>query len=962
MFPVMNKSEYANTYNLKKTSIRPNIGCCASSYKIYLIFLILNLFPIGCTSVFSQTTTKNYRLSGKVVSMMNHQAVPMEYVTVRLLSAKDSTLITGTTSDEAGIFELSVVKAKEYILFLSCVGYSNLYQPVKFNDKATRYDLSEIVLSENTVNLGEAIVVAQQSEMVVKTDTVEYNASAYRLKDNAVVEDLLKRLPGITINEDGKILVNGKEVKRVMVDGKDFFRSNPNLSIKNIPAEIMDKLQIIDDKSELSKLTGIDDGEENIAINITIQKGKKRGWLVSSNMGGGQEVNGSEGKLMRYSVNTFAARLVDETQLGIVANGNNINGMNLGSGGSTSGSGKPGLNSSISGGINFSSGKSNEKEPWMLNGDLSYGFNERIVRRTAMRQYYLLDSTSYQTDTVQQLTKDQGIRFSAKIENRALKGWVFSFSPSAAFNTTTRNNAGYLLLQAGNAARDSVNSNRYIRSSITPELNLRGIFTVSHDFAKKRRKFSLSLDSRFSNNEGTGETHASYFYYRRTSENRRVDRDQEWETISNGFVNRLYLSYIEPLFEKHSLQFVYWIQSNSRQNLKNNYKPDSITGEYTVLDLPYSKSIDNLSMTQQLGVSYRGVFSKVVYTFGLDYNPSYIRSRSFIQSGAVSGLDSTITLFPGLQTFNYAPNAYLMYNMGKGKSLRFDYRGRSEAPTVYQLDPSRDETNPTNIRMGNPALLPQFTHWTRLRFNNNNRKKQQSIMINIEGNYILNDIINFTNYDDITGVKSTMPVNQTGSWNANGMLMYSRPFGKFFQINNYTQIAMRNNIGFSTINKITDSQKTVATTLSAKEELGMTFKWEWLYLISKVNFQTGTTSYSVESMLPKKTSSRGGFFNAQFTLPASWTISTEINYRSLTGFSVDYNHSEILWNAEISKNILKNNAGTLTLILNDILQQQLSVNQIISSNFVEDQQFNTLKSFVMLVFSYRFNTMGAKKK
>jgi hypothetical protein len=298
--------------------------------------------------------------------------------------------------------------------------------------------------------------------------------------------------------------------------------------------------------------------------------------------------------------------------------------------------------------------------------------------------------------------------------------------------------------------------------------------------------------------------------------------------------------------------------------------------------------------------------------------------------------------------------------MGKGKSIRFDYRGRSESPTVYQLDPSRDETNPTNIRMGNPNLSPKFTHWSRFRYNSNNRELQQSLLINFEGNYVLNDIISFTNYDDITGVKTTMPINQSGSWNANGMLMYNRPFGKYFQINNYSQIGIRNNIGFSTINKNTNSIKTIATTLSAKEELGVTFKWEWLYLISKVNYQLGNTTYSIESMLPKRTSSLGGFINAQITLPKSWSVSTELNYRSIEGFSTEYNHTELLWNAEISKNFLKNNSGTITLIVNDLLQQQLSVNQIVSSNYVEDQQFNTLKSFIMLVFSYKFNTMGSK--
>jgi len=920
----------------------------------FLLLLIHLCFNSICQS---QEHNSHIQLSGKVIVVDNGQYVALPYASVCVLMIKDSTFIAGTTTNEAGQYKLRIEPEKEYLLSISCMGYESYYQTT--NLKITT--LPDIVLVEKTIKLTEALVLGKRAEMVVKTDTMEYNAAAYKLQENAVVEDILKKLPGITITEEGKILVNGKEVKRVMVDGKDFFRSNPNLSIKNIPASIMEKLQVIDDKSELSKLTGVDDGEENIAINITIQKDKKRGWLVSNNAGGGSELKGDENQLLRYTVNSFAARLINETQLGIVANGNNINGMNVGGGGSTIGSGKPGLNSSLSLGLNYSSGKDDKKTPWIINGDLSYGFNERVLNRTSIRQYFLQDSTSYQTDTTNQITSESGLRFSGKIENRSIKGWVFSFSPSGAVTANYRTNNGYTLLQAGNANRDSVNSNKYNSTSNTLGVNFGGVFTVSHDFEKKGRKASLSVDSRYTNNDGSGETTAEYFYYRNKIGSRLVNRNQQWENRTANFTNRMYLSYVEPIFDKHFLQFVYWIRSSTNDNIVNNFKPDPISGKYTVLDLPYSRSLNNLSLTQQLGISYRGMLKKVVYTLGMDYNPSYIRSLTYIQNGSTIGVDSTITYFPGLQTFNYAPNAYFMYNMGKGKSLRFDYRGRSEAPSVSQLDPSRNETNPTNIRIGNPNLLPRFTHWTRLRYNTNQREKQESFQLNIEGNYILNDIVNFTSYDGTTGVKTTSPINQSGSWNANGMIMYNRPISKYFQINNYTQAGMKNNIGFSSLGGSTSSVKNVATTVSINQELGLSYKWEWLYFLTKATYQMNTTNYSVENMLPKNNTSLGGFISAQITLPTSWNITSGLNYRNLTGFSAEYNKSELLWNIEISKSILKYKAGTITLLVNDILQQQLSVTQLVASNYVEDQQFNTLKSFVMLAFSYRFNTMGGQK-
>lgn len=922
------------------------------NYFPYILFILVLFAQNTYAEILPSTKT----ITGKVITPENETATPLPFASVQLLLKNDSSFIKGTTTNEDGIFQLSLSIEGEYLILISSVGYLQTYEHVKVHAKKNHYDLGEIVIPENTIVLAEASVVAQRREMIVKEDTVEYDATAYRLRENAVVEDLLKRLPGITIDEDGRIFVNGKEVKKVMVDGQDFFRSNPNLSIKNIPAHIMDKLQVIEDKSELSKLTGIDDGEENIVINIGIQKDKKRGWLSSNNIGIGQELDGSEGDLMRYSVNSFAARLYDETQLGIVVNGNNINGMTIGGSGSTTGSGKPGLNSSFSTGINFSSGKA-RVSPWIINGDLSYGQNESVVNRNSYRQYYLLDSTSYQADTATQISRTQEIRFSGKIENRSIEGWTFSFTPSASYNVTTRNNSGFSLLQAGNADRDSVNTNNYTYNSMTPGLNLRGVFTASHRFKKKGRRLSFSIDSRFGASEGAGETNARYYYYRRKN-NPEVIRDQQWETNSTNFNNRLYLSYIEPIADKHSLQFVYWVRADNRENIRNNYKPDPETGDYSILDIPYSKSIENLTVTQQLGVSYRGTLTKLSYVFGIDFNPSHIRSRSFIQNGSSLGTDSTITYFPGLQTYNFAPVGYMIYNIGNGKNMRFDYRGRTTSPTVEQLDPSRDESRPTNIYIGNPDLLPKFAHWSRLRYNDNNRTNQQSIMANIEGNYVLNDIINFTDYDGETGIKTTSPVNQSGSWNVNGMFMYNRPLSAYFQINNYTRSGIRNNIGFSTVNSSTGSQKTIATTTTLNQDLGLTFKLNRLYMMGKIRYELSNTAYSNENMLNKNISSLGGFLSAQLNLPKSWMISSEMNYRSITGFSTEYNQQELLWNAEISKNFLKNNAGTITLLFNDILQQQLSVTQIISSNYVEDRQFNTLKSFVMLAFSYKFNTMG----
>lgn len=921
------------------------------AYPIILIAIFLTVFTAKADS-----TSKEKFISGKVVSIENRLITPVPFASIQLLNRTDSVFVKGTTTNEDGLFQVAVSRPNEYLLLMSSVGFQSRYVVVKVDEDSRSIDVGELIMQESTILLAEASVVAQRREMTVKNDTIEYDSDAYKLRENAVVEDLLKRLPGITIDEEGKIFVNGKEVKKVMLDGKDFFRSDPNLSIKNIPVDIMDKLQIIEDKSELSKLTGIDDGEENFVINIGVKKDKKKGWLVSNNVGVGREPYDNTDDVMRYSVNSFAARLYQETQLGVVVNGNNINDMTIGGGSNATNAGKPGLNSAFSTGVNFSSGKE-RKSPWVFNGDLSYGRKQSLVKSNSIRQYYLPDSTSYQTDSSMVIQKIDELRFSGKIETIAIKRWTLSFSPSASIRITNRDVDGYSILQAGNLDRDTVNTNKYGNNALTTTLNARGLFTASYRFAKKGRRLSFNIDSRFSSSQSEGETNARYYYYKRKN-NKEVIRDQQWERHSNNFNNRLYMSYIEPLAAKHSLQFVYWIRSENRDNIKNSFKRDEETGEYTVLDLPYSKSVENTTLTQQLSASYRGAINKTNFVVGIDVNPSYIRSRSFIQNGSVNQTDSTITYFPGLQRYNFSPLGYLIHNFGDGKNLRFDYRGRSTSPTVTQLDPSRDESNPNNIRVGNPDLLPKITHWSRLRYNDNNRKTKQSIMVNIEGNYIFNDIINFTDYDSETGIKTTSPINQTGSWNLNGLFMYNRPLSKLFQLNNYTKIGVRDDIGFSNVNSSIGSIKTIATTTSLNQDIGLTFKHNALYIMGKARYDLSRTTYSNEKILDQNISSFGGFISAQLSLPKAWIISTEMNYRYLMGFSSEYNQSELLWNAEISKSIFKNNEGTFSLIINDILRQQLSFTQNISSNFVEDRELNTLKSFIMLAFTYKFNSMG----
>ncbi|MDE6652950.1 MAG: TonB-dependent receptor, partial [Muribaculaceae bacterium] len=332
-----------------------------------------------------------YNVTGVVV---DEESQPMIKATVRVLHPKDSTAVKGALTNEKGEFRITDVANGSYLLEASYVGYSPIYKEITVKGKSLA--VGTVSMAEDTKMLRDVTVTGIKTPIKVMEDTIEFNADSYKTQPNAVVEDLLKRLPGVDVGTDGKITANGKEVKKILVDGKEFFSDDPSAASKNIPVDLVDKLQVVDRKSDLARLTGVDDGEDETVINLTVKKGKNNGWFGNVDAGYGTDD--------RYDFNFNVNRFWNGNQLTLLGGANNINNPRFGDRGGDFRrfGGRSGLLTSRSVGLNFNVGN---EEILRVGGDLMYSYSKTDNRTRSDKQTFFQDYNSY--DNTMRNAKDE---------------------------------------------------------------------------------------------------------------------------------------------------------------------------------------------------------------------------------------------------------------------------------------------------------------------------------------------------------------------------------------------------------------------------------------------------------------------------------------------------------------------------------------------------------------------------
>ena len=906
-------------------------------------FYILLLF-VGVLMPFV-SQAQRVTIRGVVRDAIDREALPR--VSVRLLTAKDSTYVTGTTGDNNGNFTLQPVAQGRYIAQFSFLGYQTQCVNVTPEKGRTRYDMGEILLSTGDILLAEATVVGKAPEVVVKEDTVEFNADSYKTQPSAVVEDLLKRLPGVEVDETGKITANGKEVTKILLDGKEFFSDDPKVASKNIPVEMVQKLQVVDRKSDLARITGVDDGEEETVINLTIKPGMNQGWFGEIQGGYGYRLlNNPDGASPhRYQGGAMVNYIKDDDQFTLIANSNNVNSMGFtdqGQGRFRRWGGNNGIATSHSLGVNFNVGN---KEIFRVGGDVMYSYNDRDTRKRSDRQDFFSDSTAYSDNKSDSRDIGQQINARFRIQWNPDSLNTFEFRPRLSLNINDSRRSEWSNAFAGDANRTAVNSSFNSNESHGVSVDASGELIYNRQLTSKPgRSISVHARYNFSNTRETGTSldRTMYYLLRDTSELAQESDDHSW---SNGYSARL--TYTEPIGKPEKgmfLTFALRSQGNFRDADKYTYTADEEGIYPTTPDTAYSNVFRNVNITNSAQIGFRHVTRSLNYNVGLSFEPTTTSSQDLLKPQ---------NNIPTYTVYNWAPFLWLTYKVDKQTSLRVFYNGRTEQPTIAQMQPVPDISNPLNIVVGNPDLDPSFTHRLRVRFSDYDTNTQRSIMAHLRANYTMNSIISATEFDNQTGGRVTTYENVDGVWNVNGMFMITLPFrDKRWQFNNFTRLGVSSSVGKN------NGELNRANQFTAGESLSLAFRSTYFDTELRGRYNLQYLTNTVQTGNNRTIHSYGGTYSFTVNLPFGLSLGSDISYTGNQGYSDGYNEEVWMWNAQISYSFLKGKNATIILKGVDLLDMSSNIQRTVTGNYMEDVDYNTLGRYCMLSFSYRFNTFG----
>ena len=926
---------------------------------------------LATLSVFAQT--KRVTVSGRVVEDTGEPAVQ---ATVQLLSLPDSTFTTGIASNEKGYFSLPRVKAGKYVLKVSYIGFKNKLIPLQLTASAPNKNVGTVKLETDAIMLAEAVVVAEAPQVQIVEDTVAFNSSAYRTPEGAMLEELVKKLPGAEVDDDGNVKINGKEISKIMVDGKEFFGGDVQTGLKNLPVDMIEKLKTYDKKSDLARITGIDDGEEETVLDLTVKKGMNQGWFGNVDVAGGTE--------KRYMGRAMVNYFYDKTQVSLIAGANNVNDQGFSAGG-----GGPrwrrnnGLTAKKMIGINFAT----QTDKIELGGSARYNYSDGDIASVGSTENFLTSGNSYSNSNT--LSRNRNKRFSAdfRMEWRPDTMTNIIFRPDFSYGKTdnlsssesgTFNDDPYNLVENPN---DYLNLDNLAQNDPLREVRVNAInsgtlndnkdITANATLQVNRKLNSKGRNITFRGRFSYGDSESSQFTESMTNYfllqnylggDSVLIRNQYINTPTKNYNYRLQLTYSEPIARATFLQFSYQFQYKYSESDKSTFdlQPFSDWGLGAALPDGYEENeIDSLGKyaeyryyNHDASVALRFIREKYQLSAGMSFQPqhtilSYKRGDYMI--------DTTRNVF------NFAPNIDFRYRFSKVSQLRFTYRGRSSQPSMENLLPIVDNSNPQNIRIGNPGLKPAFTHTMRFFYNTYDADKQRGIIAHANFSATQNSISNSRIYNEATGGWTTTPKNINGNWNAFGMFGFNTALkNKKFTINTFSNASYVNNVAYLTDSQTRVENKNTTTNLTLNERLNGTYRNDWFEF-----GLNGTLSYSIEKdkLTPDNNQQPYTFsYGATTTVSMPWSmsLSTNIANQSRRGYrDASMNRNELIWNAQLSQTFLKG-AATISFEMYDILRQQSNITRSLTADGRSVYEYNGVNSYCMLHFIYRLNIFGGK--
>ena len=922
-------------------------------FSFILLFLLLSL---------AGTAQKNGIVKGIAFDTISKQ--PVSSSTITLLQKKDSSLVSFTIADNTGKFEITGIANGEYRLLITHVNYYNSSQLFTIDDNHKNIDLGKIIMNDRTKVLSEVVVNSEAPPVTLVGDTIQYNAGSFKTQPNANVEDLLKKLPGVKVEKDGAVKAQGEEVKKVLVDGKEFFGDDPKIATKNLPADAVDKVQVFDKLSDQAQLTGFDDGNSEKTINLKLKKDKKKGMFGKANAGGG-----TDGRYQgKFNINSFkGARQMSAIGMGNNTNAEGFSFMDIlnftgalnqlkNGGGNINisigpddplagllGANNRGINTTFGGGVNY-----NNIIGTKTDFQSNYFYSRYNPEKTSniQRQYFSPANLYKQNSYSDNLNNSHRLNLHADYQIDSFTS--IKISPSLSYQKTNNKTSSSYITSSQQGTQINDGSSDNISNNEGYNFNTNILFRKK--FRKRGRTFSLNVLTSLNNNTGTGSLNSITNFYDQSGlfiRSDSINQASDLEGSLSGYNARAV--YTEPVFKKSLLEFSLGKSNTKNSSSKTTHDYNSNNGKYDLINNLLTNDFENIYGYNTAGFRFRKQTRNYNYAAGVSWQQSQLE-------GKIAGLnkDSVVK-----KTFtNFLPNARFQFYFSRFKNILLNYSTSTNQPSVTQLQPVPDNSNPLYVKLGNPDLKQEFTHTLRLNASLVNPYRNRNLFAFFTFQQTQNKIVNYDRINNL-GVDSVLPVNVNGVYNVNGTVSIGFPVhflkGSLDISSNLLYYKDKQLLNDSTNKVLTNTINTL--TLGPEIRLDMS-PTEKLNLSLSAGISYSNSQYSI------RTKDNSKYFNQEYSTEVDWQLPKKIYFSTDFTHTINGQHAEgfnarvPLWNASLSKQVLHFNRGEIKFSVKDILNQNIGISRSTNQNYIEDIRVNGLRRFFLLSFTYSLTKVG----
>ena len=970
-------------------------------------------------AAFSAITMQAQRtVSGVVVDAEAREAVIQ--ATVSLLSA-DSSSVANALTTANGRFELTAPRDGKYTVRITYVGYSTLYRNITMAGKPI--DLGTMTLKVNSVLLKGAEVVKNQARVYSKEDTIVYNAGAYKTPEGSVIEELVKRLPGAEISDDGKITINGKEVKKIKVDGKEFLTGDTQTAMKNLPTSVVERVKAYDEKSDQTRITGIDDGEEQTVLDFGLKRGMNRGSFGNVDLGVGTH------KL--YTGRMMGMHFKDGLRLMGFVNGNNVGNRGFGGGGPGGrfGGGSNGLSSPKMAAFNLNYEK---QDVLKLDGGIRWNHNNTNLWSRTATENFVSPTGAFSNSVSQSYSRSNSWNGNFRIEWTPDTMWNIHFRPSFSLSTNDsrswstsasfrkdpysyvdyalsspdRLKAAIQYMNSADYAADSLVINSRDNKSLSYSDNNRygGELQVVRKLGSNGRNITLRLTGNYSDGDSKSLSLQDVNLYQTTmamySDSlayKEYFRNRYNLTPSKNYDYSARIAYSEPIAKQTYLQFSYDFQYRYSKSDRTTY--DFSEWPTRLVYGGGAFSTDDFNMVYRQWNPVLGSLYEDGKTLS-DYQDStlsrYSEYKNYIHTGEIMlrvvrkayNFNVGVQIVPQTSKFtyrylgvdygtttrtvvNWSPTANFRWKISDQGQMRFQYRGSTSQPSMSDLLQITDDSDPLNVTVGNKNLKPSFTQNFNLRYNNYFQKHQRFVFANFGFSTTSNAVTSKVYYDPKTGGRTSTRDNINGNWNANGELMFNTALDTLgsFNMNTRTTFGYTHSVSYLDKYNVTNDKSDMGNILKnsvnetvLSQRLGFSYRNDWF------EFEpNGSVAYTfgrnkLQSNGNQDTWNFSYGFNTTAQLSWGMQLTTNLNMTSRRGYNDEtMNTNELIWNAQIAQSFLEGKPLSVRLEFYDILHQQSNFTRTLNAMMRSDSESNAINSYVMLRVNYRLNLFGTKE-